>query len=181
VSLPKLKIIVVLLLSFVIVPAFATPLSDRTGLKNEFPIQLDNQTFNVITVANFDVQNLSFKDGHLVFSIQSSLNNNLGEIEIPNGLANGNLTFTLDGKQLTPKILHNERIAFVTLEFQGNGTHTLDVKGQTNLKLEVDDSKVSLPKIESSDDWLIVISVIGIVVASGAATTVAVYSKRKKS
>lgn len=169
-----------------IVPAFAIPLSDRTGLKNEFPISSGNQTYTVETVANFDVQDVTFKDNHLVFSIVSSLHNNLGEIQIPNDITSGNLTFSLDGKEITPKILHNNKISFITLEFAGNGTHTLDVSSNYVQKPAENAGPQNNPShnvlaIDHSNDTLIVVAVVGIVAAGGAGTTLAVYFKRKKA
>ena len=167
-----------------LVPAFAEPLSDRTGLKTTFSVQVGKDSYPVETVANFDVKTISFVDDKLVFEIKSSLDDNIGEIQIPNDITQGNLTFSLDGNALTPKVLHNERISFITLEFPGNGTHKLEVssdfvpapvepKGETPVP--------NPPTVDHSNDTLIILAVVGIVIAGAAATTGAVYIKRKKA
>ena len=166
-----------------VLPVFAEPLSDRTGLKTNFPITVDSGTYTVEVTANFDVRDVTFKENNLVFEINSSLNNNLGEIQIPNGITSGNLTFSLDGQAISPRVLHNERISFVTLEFAGNGTHTLDVTSDYVPKQAtiVETPTTETPIVDHSNDMLIIIAVVGIVIAGAAATSVAVYFKRKKA
>ena len=167
----------------VVLPAFAEPLSDRTGLKTNFPITVDSGTYTVEVTANFDVRDVAFKENTLVFEINSSLNNNLGEIQIPNGITSGNLTFSLDGQSISPKVLHNERISFVTLEFAGNGTHTLDVTSDYIPKQAIvaENPTIETPAVDHSNDMLIIIAVVGIIITGAVATTVAVYFKRKKA
>ncbi|NDF26228.1 MAG: hypothetical protein EB153_01445 [Nitrosopumilaceae archaeon] len=178
-----MKIILALLLSVMILPAFAEPLSDRTGLKTNFPITVDSGTYTVEITANFDVRDVAFKENNLVFEINSSLNNNLGEIQIPNEITSGNLTFSLDGQAISPKILHNERISFVTLQFPGNGTHTLDITSDYVPKQSTitENTTTQTSTVDHSNDTLIIIAVVGIIIAGAAATSVAVYFKRKKA
>lgn len=165
-----------------ILPAYAEPLSDRTGLKTSFPIVVESGTYNVEVTANFDVRDVSFQENDLVFTINSSLENNLGEIQIPNGITTGNLTFSLDGQNITPKVLHNDRISFVTLEFAGNGTHSLSISSDYVTEPIVGNTLADpVTTVDHSNDMLIIIAVIGIVVAGGAGTTAAVYFKRKKA
>jgi len=55
----KSKLLISLLLFLVFTPAFAVPLSDKTGLVNRLDVKAGGQEFEVQTVANFDVQDLS--------------------------------------------------------------------------------------------------------------------------
>ena len=177
-----MKILLPLLILFVILPVFAEPISDRTGLKTTFSVMVNSKPVNIETTTNFDVRTISFEDDTLVIQIVSSLENNIGELQIPNELTKGEILFSLDGAQISPKILQNDKISFVTLEFVGNGTHTLEIKNQfTN------DEKFT--NMTSSSDGLglnqenltVILATISVVVAAGIATTTAVYLKRKKS
>lgn len=161
-----------------VLPVFAEPISDRTGLKNSFSVLVGSDSYVVDSVANFDIRSVSFKDNKLVFSINSSLENNLGEIQIPNGITQGDLKFSLDGKEITPKVLKNEKISFATLEFVGNGTHRLEITSDYVLQ---DKITKEITKSETNDQIIVILAVIGIVVAGGTASTLAVYFKRKRS
>lgn len=162
-----------------VLPAFAEPISDKTGLKTTFSVSIDSKSYDIESTANFDVRNVSFEDDTLIFAINSSLENNFGELQIPNDITQGDLQFFLDGTQITPKVLKNEKISFVTLEFAGNGTHTLEVKSDyAEPEEEIIPSSMSE---EKQDSAMIILAAVGIVVASGIATTLAVYLKRKKA
>ena len=164
----------------IIAPAFAEPLSDKTGLKTSFSVQVGSNSYPIESTANFDVRNISYQDNKLVFAINSSLENNIGEIQIPIDITHGELKFSLDGEAITPKVLHNEKISFVTLEFTGNGTHTLEVS--SDYIPEPTNEQVITPiTTDDSNDFMIILAVVGIVIAGGAATTGAVYFKRKKA
>lgn len=156
-------------------PVFAQSLSDRTGLSTSFDVQVDGNTFAIQTVANFDIQDVKFEGGKLIFEIKSSLANNLGELQIPQNVTRGQIKFYLDGNEMSPKILQNEKIAFVTLEFGGNGTHTLEITSDisvTNVSAEpTNDIKF--------DQIAAVIAVVGIVVIVGVGSSIAFYVKRK--
>jgi hypothetical protein len=173
-----LKILFALLLLIVVLPAFAEPISDKTGLKTTFSVSIDSKSYDIESTANFDVRNVSFEDDTLIFAINSSLENNFGELQIPNGITQGKLQFFLDGTQITPKVLKNEKISFVTLEFAGNGTHTLEVKSDY---AEPEETQTPSMSEEKQDSTMIILAAVGIVVASGIATTLAVYLKRKKA
>jgi hypothetical protein len=97
-------------------------------------------------------------------------------------MTQGDLQFFLDGTQITPKILKNEKISFVTMEFTGNGTHTLQVKSDFAEQPQIEIIKTTdYVADENPDDAMIILAAVGIVVAGGAATTAAVYFKRKKA
>jgi hypothetical protein len=159
------------------VPVFAQPLSDKTGFRTSFDVVVDGKTFAVETVSNFDVRNLVFEDDKIVLDIWSSIENNFGEIQIPQNITKGTLQFYLDGQEIDAKVLQNERISFVTLEFAGNGTHTLEIMGEASAT----DLSEAVDKTTKFDQLMVVAAVVGIVVAVGAGSTLAFYIKRKKS
>jgi len=116
-------------------PVYGQFLSDATGLVNQLDVQIDEHTFEVETVSNFDIPNFEF-DGDkkkLTLYISSGLENNLGELIIPHDLLGGNLTFYLNDQEYFPKLNSNEKISFVTLNFTGSGDNTLEIFGTTNL------------------------------------------------
>ena len=127
----KTKFTICLLLLLVVTPAFGELLSDKTGLVNRLDIKTDGYTFEVETVANFDIQDFNFdKDQkRLTLNISSNLENNLGEILIPQNLLSGNFTFYLNGHEYFPKIKSNDRISFITLNFTGSGNNKMDIVG----------------------------------------------------
>ncbi len=116
-----------LLLAFT--PAFGGTLSDATGLVNRFDIETDGYVFEIITTSNFDVQEVEFdkEQKQLTFHIISSLENNLGELIIPQNLLSGNFTFYLNDQGYHPQVKSSERIAFITLNFTGSGNNKVDV------------------------------------------------------
>ena len=116
-------------------PVYGQFLSDATGLVNQLDVQIDEHTFEVEIVSNFDKPNFEF-DGDkkkLTLYISSGLENNLGELIIPHDLLGGNLTFYLNDQEYFPKLNSNEKISFVTLNFTGSGDNTLEIFGTTNL------------------------------------------------
>ena len=72
-----------------------------------------------------------------------------------------------------------------TVEFPGNGTHSLSMKSDFIAKPALSETPSDKPDntvpVDHSNDMLIIIAVIGIIVAGGAGTTAAVYFKRKKA
>ncbi len=158
-------------------PAFAQPLSDKTGFKTSFDVVVDGKMFVIEIVSNFDVSNLRFEDGNLVLNIWSGLENNFGEMQIPLNVTKGPPKFYLDGNEIDAKVLQNDRISFVTIEFAGNGTHVLVISGEES----TDDLSEPLDKTTKFDQLMVVASVVGIVVAVGVGSTIAFYVKRKKS
>jgi len=131
-----LKIILfsILFVSILFYPAFGQ-ISDRTGLKQTFTIETDGYEFEFEIVSNFNVDDYEFSSNEkrLTLFIESSLENNLSEIIIPRNLINGNFTFMLNDQEIFPNVRMNEQISFITLEFKGDGNHTLDIIGTTYL------------------------------------------------
>lgn len=115
-------------------PAFGA-ISEKTGLKKDFTIETSGYDFEVETVSNFNIQDVQFNrdDKKLTFNINSQLESNLAEIQIPVNLINGNLTVFVNGHEIFPEIRKNDKLSFIVLEFEGSGTNTLEIIGTTYL------------------------------------------------
>jgi hypothetical protein len=170
--------ILFLLIPLIVAPAFAQPISDMMGLKKNFDVVVDGKTFVIESVSNYDIQRINFEDNNLVFDIKSNLENNIGELQIPQNITKGVIHFYLDGKEVMPKTLQNDRITFVTLEFAGNGTHVLEVTSDYVKTTELT-PEPSAETNQKFDQLTIVAAVAGIVIAIGIGSTVAFYVKRK--
>ena len=156
-------IFALLLISLITIPTVsAIPIADKTGLKFSFPATIDGDYFVVEGTANFDVKHMDYdaEKREITFKIQSSLDYNLVEMIIPNNLLKGdNLTFMItsiptsitqaaESSSITspviPKIIHsNPKNTFVTLEFNGIGTHYLTI---------AESSHQNVPLVDNSDD-----------------------------
>jgi len=141
----KIFFIVFLLVLISIPSALAIPLAEKTGLKFSFPVTNGNDYFMVDGTANFDVKSIDFDVGSrdLTLKIQSSLNDNLVEIIIPKQVLSGDeFTFMITSVptsvtevtesssmlSVIPKSIHHDpKNTFVTLEFNGIGTHYLTI------------------------------------------------------
>jgi len=132
----KSKLFISLLLLLVVTPAFGQ-LSDRTGLVNRLDVKTDGYSFEVETVANFDIQDFNFdaEQKRLTLYISSGLENNLGEVYLPQTLLSGNLTFYINGEEYSPTIKINDNISFITLNFTGSGNNTLAIIGTDYLHM----------------------------------------------
>lgn len=120
---------------FLVIPTVSSQVSDRTGLKQNFVIETGGYDFPVDLISNFNVEDIEFssEDKRLTFYINSVLENNLAEIQIPINLINGNFTFILNDQEIIPIVRQNQKISFITLEFFGDGKHKLDIIGTTYL------------------------------------------------
>lgn len=125
----KSILFVSLVLLLVITPAFAAPLSDRTGLVNKLDVKTDGYTFQIETVANFDITNFEFdkNEKRLTLYITSGLENNLAEMYLPQKLLSGDFTFYINGTEFSQKIKNNNDISFITLNFTGSGNSKIDI------------------------------------------------------
>ncbi|MDH5462800.1 MAG: hypothetical protein OEW49_00630 [Nitrosopumilus sp.] len=142
-------------------PAYGQ-LSDATGLVNRLNVETGGYAFEVEVVSNFDISDFKFNmdEKRLTLHINSGLQNNLGEMQIPQGLLGGDLTFNLNDQQFFPKIKSNDKISFVTLNFTGTGNNKLDIFGSTYLSgLTEREQKESINISEESEDnylwWLV--------------------------
>ena len=143
-----------LVLLLVIVPPAFAQISERTGLKQDFTIETGGYDFTVNIVSSFNVDEIEFDsdDKRLTFYFNTGIKNNLAEIQIPKNLINGNFTFFLNDQEIFPLVKTNEKISFITLEFEGNGSHTLDIIGTTYL-----------PEFAQLAPMILAISLIGII------------------
>lgn len=124
------------LLLLVVAPAFGL-LSDKTGLVNKLDVKTGGYEFQVETVANFDVKDFKFNEEQksLTLYVSSGLENNLGEVYLPQTLLGGNLTFYINGEEYSPTIKYNENISFITLNFTGSGNNTIAIIGTDYLNM----------------------------------------------
>ena len=125
----KLILFVPLLLLLVFTPAFGQLLGDKTGLVNRFDVETIGHSYEIKTVSNFDVIDHEFDkdEKRLTVFLNSSLENNLGEIIIPKILLSGNFTFYQNDLEIEQKIKSNEKISFITLNFTGVGNNKIDI------------------------------------------------------
>ena len=145
-----------LILLLVIFPPSFAQISDQTGLKQDFIIETGGYDFTVDIISSFNVDNVEFssEDKRLTFYFNSGVKNNLAEIQIPINLINGNFTFFLNDQEIFPTVRMNEKISLITLEFEGDGSHKLDIIGTTYL-----------PEFTQLAPVILVISLIGIIFA----------------
>lgn len=130
-----IQLLAIVIVSVVFLPPAYGAISEKTGLKKDFIIETSGYDFEVETVSNFNIQDVQFNrdDKKLTFNINSDLENNFAEIQIPVNLINGNLTVFVNGHEIFPEIRKNDKISFIVLEFDGNGTNTLEIIGTTYL------------------------------------------------
>ena len=103
----------------------------QLGLINRLDVQTSGHTFEIKLTSNFDLTDYHFdKDQkQIVLYIDSGLENNLGEIIVPQNLLSGDFTFYLNDQEFFPKIQSNEKIHFITLNFTGSGTNVVTISG----------------------------------------------------
>ncbi len=132
------------------VPAFAQ-LSDTTGLVFRFDVETGGSVFEIETTSNFNVLDHEFdKDEHrLTLFVNSSLENNLGELFIPKSLLGGDFTFYLNDNEFDPTIKSNDKISFITLNFTGLGKNKIDVIATESF---VGTEKIPIPKSSLNND-----------------------------
>ena len=178
----KSIILILVVLFFVITPASGQLLSDATGFINRLDVQTSGHIFEIKLTSNFDLTDYTFdKDQQqIILYLDSGLENNLGEIIMPQNLLSGNFTFYLNDQEFFPKIQSNEKIHFITLNFTGSGSNIIAISGTEYLsgldeitpienKTSEDFDTDFLPpdrqfdKI-SSDDYLVWLIVGGVVI-----------------
>ena len=118
-----------LILFFVVTPAYAQSLSDATGLINRLDIETSGHIFEIKLTSNFDLNDFIFNKDQkqLTLYFESTLDNNLAELIIPKNLLSGDFTFYLNDQEFFPKIQSNEIISFITLEFSGSGNNVVKI------------------------------------------------------
>ena len=137
-----------------VTPVYGGSLSDTTGLVNRLDVQTGGHTFEVKTTSNFDISTFEFDrdEKKLTLYISSGLENNLGEVILPQNLLGGNLTFYLNDQEYVPRVQTSENVSFVTLNFTGIGDNTLDIVGTNYLSglTEISESNLPSPSITPS-------------------------------
>ena len=130
-----IQVLAIIIIVAMFLPSAFGAISEKTGLKKDFTIETSGYDFEVETVSNFNIQDVQFNrdDKKLTFNIDSELENNFAEIQIPVNLINGNMTVFVNGHEIFPEIRKNDKISFIVLEFDGNGTNTLEIIGTTYL------------------------------------------------
>jgi len=133
--LNTIQLLAIVIASVVFLPPAYGAISEKTGLKKDFTIETSGYDFEVETISNFNIQDVQFNrdDKKLTFNINSELENNFAEIQIPINLINGNLTVFVNSHEIFPEIRKNDKISFIVLEFEGSGTNTLEIIGTTYL------------------------------------------------
>ncbi len=136
-----------------ITPSYSQDL-DTPGLVKTITVNTDGYDFEVETVSNFDVTDFEFDKElkKLTIFINSGTQENISEIQIPLNLINGNFTFFLNDEEIFPRVQSNEKISFITLEFEGDGKHTLEIIGTTYL-----------PEFSDIAPFVLATSLIGII------------------
>jgi hypothetical protein len=121
------------------VPAFAQISApkglDHPGIKWDWNIKAENYAFDVTTVSNYDMKNVTFNkvNKELVFSGNSSHSENIAEIEIPHNLIGGNLTVMQDGKPISAIVIPGTNSSTIMLKFNQTGLSTTSIMGTTYL------------------------------------------------
>jgi len=182
----KILFSILLVLLFVISPVYGQLLSDATGLVYRLDVQTGGYDFEIETISNFNIHDYDFDkdEKKLSLFINSGLENNLGEILIPQTFLGGNFTFYLNDQQYFPKINSNEKISFITLNFTGYGENKLEIIGTTYLNSLADKDEMIQkelsppPKEEMSFDSIIWLGLVGLL-AVGATLIVIKIKKRK--
>lgn len=130
-----MQFLAILAVASIFLPTAFGDLSDKTGLKKDFTIKTDGYQFNVVTTASFDIEGVKFNkdEKKLTLKTSSEIENNLAEIQIPLNLIDGDLTVFVNGTQTFPKILKNDKISFLTMEFNGKGATNIEIIGTTYL------------------------------------------------
>ena len=173
-----------MLLFFVLTPVHGQLLSDATGLINRIDIQTSGYDFEVVLTANFDLLDYAFdiNNKQLTLYLDSGLENNLGEIIIPQNLVSGDFTFYLNDQEFFPKIQSNEKIHFITLNFTGSGTNLITISGTEyliGLTEIIPDTDLELSSEIISDDYFVWLLVGGILIIIAAVFVVFKIQKNK--
>ena len=172
-------------LLFVITPVYGGLLSDATGLVNRLDVQTGGHTFEVKTTSNFDIPDFEFDkdEKKLTLYISSGLENNLGEVYLPQNLLGGNLTFYLNDQEYVPQVRTNEKISFVTLNFTGIGDNTLDIVGTEYLsgltEITTDTSPDLMPSVVNEESIYTTI-LVALLIIGGIVGAIILAIKRRK-
>lgn len=154
---------------------YGEPLNNP-GLKEHHYVTANNKNFQIETVANFEINELTFDDTtqKLRFEISSGAKNNIAEILIPKEMAPQGFSFYLNDEEFEPVVKSNAEIFFITMQFNGTGNHIIEAKLNAPIVNEQPAPKETLPA--ENNFWY-----IGLGGAIAAAVGgIAVYQIKKK-
>ncbi|MGH1569141.1 MAG: hypothetical protein ACRBBZ_08220 [Nitrosopumilus sp.] len=182
----KIILLTSIALLFLLTPAYGQLLSDATGLVNRLDVQTGGYSFEVKIVSNFDISNFEFDEDEkkLTLYMNSGLENNLGEVMIPQNLIGGNMTFYLNDLEYFPNVNTNEKISFLILNFTGSGENKLEIFGTTYLSglgkiTETVPSSNLTPSVAYDDESIYVI-ILTLLIIGGIIGIVIFAAKRRK-
>ena len=150
----KILFLLLFVILFVATPAYAQLLSDATGLAKTLDVETGGHTFEIETISNFDIKDFDFDkdEKKLTLYIVSGLENNLGEIIVPQNFLSGNFTFHLNDQEFSPKIKSNDSVSFITLNFTGSGNNQVEIFSTTYLDGMTKKDPIDLVETPSSDE-----------------------------
>lgn len=173
-------------LLFVLTPVYGQLLSDTTGLVNRLDVQTGGYSFEVEIVSNFDIPDFEFDEDEkkLTLHMSSGLENNLGEVIIPQNLLGGNLTFYLNDQEYFPNVNMNEKISFLTLNFTGLGENKLEIFGTTYLSgldetVETEPPSSNLTLSGTYDESIYIIIMVLLIVGGIIGVVIFTVKRRK--
>ena len=182
----KIILLTSIALLFLLTPAYGQLLSDATGLVNRLDVQTGGYSFEVKIVSNFDIPNFEFDEDEkkLTLYMNSGLENNLGEVMIPQNLIGGNMTFYLNDLEYFPNVNTNEKISFLILNFTGSGENKLEIFGTTYLSglgkiTETVPSSNLTPSVAYADESIYLIF-LTLLIIGGIIGIVIFAAKRRK-
>ena len=114
------------------------------GFLQKYVISTDGHSFEIILTSNFLISSYEFStdDKTLRFNIETGLaEENVAEIIIPRDLIDGEFTVLLNDKEISANVNETNRSSVISIEFSGQGKHTLDISATKYLGVELEKSK----------------------------------------
>ena len=112
------------------------------GFVNRYMINTDGRNFEITFSANFLISSNAFSanDKMLQFDIETALDKeNIGEIIVPRDLIDGKFTVLLNGEEISAKVSKSSKSSVISIEFDGNGKHTLDIVATKYLEIALEE------------------------------------------
>ena len=115
-----------------ILPVYGIDLSEleNVGLKYKHIISSGGHNFEVVTVANFQVESLTFSetDRSLTFNVETGRDEgNQSEFYIPKDLLTSPFMVLLDGKKISSIINENDNTFYIGMIIDGKGEHVIEI------------------------------------------------------
>ena len=115
---------------------FGDGLSVRdVGFVNKYLVSKDGENFEITFTVNFTISSAEINpdDETLQFTVESGhVKENIGELIIPLTLFDGEFVVLLDGEEIPVEISKTSRSSIITIVFDGEGKHTIDVTTTKN-------------------------------------------------